>query len=366
MRSLTTFHVDAETGWGGGQVQLAGLCSYLRERGHRVIVVCRQDSRIAVWARNNDCDVANVGLKSSFDIGSVLKLSCLMASARPDVIHLHSARAHTLGAAAARMAGAKAVVATRHMQHRVRLAWPNSSAYGSWTGVIVAVSETVREALVKSGVCSDKIRVIHSGADVDAFAQASPADLRGELGISNSTPIVLTACSLVPGKGVEYLFDAVELLGARGVGVQVVVAGDGPLRVSLEERASAKRLRVVFLGHRDDMPSIMASADVFVMPSLSEGLGIAAVEAMAAGKPVVASRVGGLTETIVDGVTGLLFPPGDAAAMADAIDMLLSNPELAGRYGEAGRARAVANFSLTKMAKSNEALYYELVEEWHG
>lgn len=359
---MKTLHIDSEKNWGGGQRQVAGLILHLREWGHQVKLVCRPGSRLQEWASEKgvECDV--VEMKSTMSLGAVFALKSVIAREKPDVVHLHASRAHVLGSAAARLAGARVVIATRRMSDPVKMIWPNTSAYGKWTTAVVAISSAVRDVLVDCGVDPAKIRLIPSGTDFERFENARPdPGVRSRLGIEASTPIVCVAATLARLKGVGYLIEAAALLAAQGTPIHLVIAGDGELRSELEQLAREIDVAASFIGFCDDMPSLLASVDVFAMPSLNEGLGVAVLEAMAAGKPVVASAVGGLKESVVDGVTGFLVPPADPSSLAEAIGKLINDPSLAAKFGSAGRARARADFSLENMARRNEELYSELL-----
>jgi glycosyltransferase involved in cell wall biosynthesis len=159
------------------------------------------------------------------------------------------------------------------------------------------------------------------------------------------------------------LLDAVAQLVRDGLAVHWVICGDGSLRAELESRVNDLGLssHVTFTGFSSDVPSLLPGADVFVLPSLHEGLGIAAMEAMAAGLPVVASKVGGLPEIVDDGDTGLLVPPGDAAAFATALRRIAGDPAWAQQLAQRGHARALARFTSRAMAEAVEAYYYELL-----
>jgi glycosyltransferase involved in cell wall biosynthesis len=159
------------------------------------------------------------------------------------------------------------------------------------------------------------------------------------------------------------LLKAIALLRSRGLKVKSFVGGEGPLRAELEKQVVSDGIKgmVEFLGFVADVPRFLASIDIFVMPSLYEGLGVAALEAMAAGKPVIASRVGGLAESIVDDETGLLVPSHQATALADAIARLTGAPEKAREMGNRGRMRVREHFTMELMAKKNEDFYYDLL-----
>jgi len=170
---------------------------------------------------------------------------------------------------------------------------------------------------------------------------------------------VVTLARLSPQKGIDTLVTAAGLVPEA----KFLVVGDGPERTALEAQAESLGIssRVSFLGHRRDVPALLASADVFALPSLFEGLPLSVLEAMAAAKPVVASRIGGTDEAVVDGVTGILVPPSDPAALAQAIRTVLADPQLAARMGGAGRARVHEAFTAQAMARGVEAVYDELL-----
>lgn len=362
MRRLRTLHIDSEKLWGGGQRQVSGLITHLRGWGHDAKLVCRPGSKLEEWARETGVESIPVEMKSTLSPASVLALRSVIAREKPDVVHLHASRAHVLGSMAARLAGAKTVIATRRMDDPIKMLWPNTSAYGKWTTAIVAISSAVRGVMVDCGVDSAKIRLIPSGTDIERFENAvRDAGLRSRLGVDTSIPIVCAAATLAERKGVRYLIEAAALLAKRGTPIHLVIGGDGEQRDELERLARDLGVGASFVGFYADMPALLASIDVFAMPSLSEGLGVAVLEAMAAGRPVVASAVGGLRESVVDGVTGFSVPPADARALAEGIGKLVANPSLAAELGSAGRARARENFSLENMARLNEELYYELV-----
>jgi len=204
----------------------------------------------------------------------------------------------------------------------------------------------------------ESVVVVPSGVAVEHFARSDRAAARSELGIDPERPVVAIVGSLHARKGHAILFEALVRLRADGREVLCLAAGEGPEREILEARARQLGIaaQVRLLGHLPDVLPILAAADVVAQPSLAEGLGVAAVEGMASGRPVVASRVGGLAETIRHEVEGLLVPPGDPHAFGEALERLLADRELRERLGTAGRQRA-ARFSTQAMARGTESVY---------
>jgi glycosyltransferase involved in cell wall biosynthesis len=213
-----------------------------------------------------------------------------------------------------------------------------------------------------------KVFLIPNGVEIKVFTEANQSlveALAQEWKIRSHTPVIGTLARLHEQKGHSYLLDAVAQLRREIPDVKALVVGDGELRPSLEQRTQALRLSdsVIFTGTRRDVPEILALLDVFVLPSLWEGLPIALLEAMAAGLPVVATRVGGVPEVVVDGETGLLVPPRDPDALSEAILTLLQDPDLRQKMGQAGQERVREYFSVERMVEETEALYERLLAE---
>jgi glycosyltransferase involved in cell wall biosynthesis len=229
----------------------------------------------------------------------------------------------------------------------------------------IAVSRHMADDLCHTfAIPLEKIRVVHNAVAAPAAAQfdggSEPGLNRGGTGLK----VVLTPARLHAQKGHRYLLEA-ALLVPDAI---FVFAGDGPERTSLEDQSARLGLRdrVLFLGRRDDIPALLAQCDVCVLPSLSEGLPLAVLEAMAAGTPVIGCAVGGVPELVADGQTGLLVPPADPQALAGAIRCLLSNPGLARQLAAAGHARVLQDFSVSTMVARITAIYEELLEKTHA
>jgi len=362
---LRILHVDAERGFSGGEVQVFLLMEGLRERGHASVLAAPPDSAAARRARERGFEVLEVRLASELDLPSVARLARWLGDERPDLVHLHTGRATWLGALAARRAGIPALT-TRRMDREVRRNWRTHWIYGSLVRRAVAISTPVRECLLAGGVDPARVTLIHSAVDPRALApRRPPGELRAELGCAADERVLLTLASLVPRKGIDVLLEALGRLAARGVRPTCWIAGEGEARAALEAQAQRLGLgpRVRFLGRRGDGPELLAACDVFVLPARREGLGVSALEALAAGRAVVASRVGGLAEVLVDGASGLCVPPDDPAALAAALERVLGDDALRARLAAAGPARVAQGFLAGQMVAAYEKLYRELLEE---
>jgi len=233
---------------------------------------------------------------------------------------------------------------------------------------VICVSAAVRDSFAHVGVPPEKLRVVRNGIRPRP-AECSAAEARSRLGIPASTGIVLTIGRLIDVKAYPYLLEAVPAVVQRHPDVCFLWVGSGPQEQELRERVQALGLEEVvhLAGQRSDMPDLLAAADLFVLPSLVEGLPLGVLEAMAAGLPVVGTRVSGTSEVVVDGVTGRLVAPGrltgpfDTTALAAAILEPLEDPRLGARWGEAGRRRVEQEFTVMRMARETADVYAELL-----
>jgi glycosyltransferase involved in cell wall biosynthesis len=306
------------------------------------------------------------------DLLAIRRLYRLMLRDRYHIVHTHTTKAGIVGRIAARLARVPIVIHTPHGHafhaylNRVgseALKWVERSL-ARRTDQIVCLTPAERDDHLRYRIGGrEQFEIIHSGVDVDRFKQVpiDAAARRRAVGLPASGPLIGCVARLVPVKGVEYLLEATPALRAAAAGATVVVVGDGPLRPELERRAHALGLdgTVVFLGLRRDVPDLMPLFDLLVLPSLNEGMGRVAVEALAAGRPVVGSRVSGIQDIVADGQTGLLVPPADPHALAAAIIRCLGDPEQARAMGRRGQAKA-REYSIEAMMAKIEGMY----ERW--
>lgn len=352
--AVRVLHVDPERGWGGGEVQVATLLGELAARGHASRVVAHPGGRLAEVAAGLGIPVVPLAVRNHFDLAAGLALRRLVAG--HDVVHFHTARAHAL-APLCRGQGARLVV-TRRMDY-VPAGGPYVRfLYNRAVDAVIAISAGVRDALLRVGVRPERIRVVPSGIVVREPADAAArARVRGEWGIDAQQVVVVLAGALERRKGHATLLAAARLLAPSLPELRYVFCGAGSQEAALREDARSLGDAVRFAGFRTDVDACFAAADVVVLPSLQEGLGVAALEAMAAERPVVASRVGGLAEAVIHGETGVLVPPADPGALAAALARVAGDAALRARLGSAGRAHVLGHYSAEKMAVGTLACY---------
>ncbi|MGE5218539.1 MAG: glycosyltransferase family 4 protein [Chloroflexota bacterium] len=357
-RLLKILHIDPEKNWGGGEAQVLGLLAYLSAKGHRNDLLTHPSGLLYNRCQKLDVRIRPLVMRNDIDLRCVLALRRLIGAMAYDIVHFHTKRAHALALWLPRGVGRPKYVVTRRMDYPEKHGWLTDRLYNRRVDGVVAISRTIADLLADAGVERKKIRCIPSGIEPRRFEAKRAPEERGE-----SAPVVGCLGGLEERKGHRYLIEAAARLKADGFKIRYRIAGAGPLRSALEAEAARAGLRdeVSFVGFIDDPAAFLADIDLVAMPSLFEGLGVAALEAMAAAKPVIAFNVGGLAESVVDGFTGLLVPPRDAGALASAIAKLVGSPGLAETMGLQGRERVRQHFSLDNMARQNESYYFELL-----
>ncbi len=312
------------------------------------------------------------------DARATFALWRLLRRARPSVVHTHTSKAGAVGRLAAMLAGVPVVIHTPHghifygyygtvASVIIRLL---ERLLATITDRIVTLTDRGAEEHVRFHIAGpEKFVTIHSGIDLALFrsVRVDPAIKRKELGIPPEGPIVGTVGRLVPIKGLEWLLKAVPRVLVEFPQACFIIIGDGPMLDELKELAAELGIspRVMFLGTRSDIPECLVALDIFVLPSLNEGMGRAVVEAMAVGCSVVATRVGGIPDIVADGSIGLLVPPRDDRALAEAILTLLQDHSRRAAYGEAARRRVDGRFDVETMVRNIERLYDEVWQEKH-
>jgi len=300
---------------------------------------------------------------------TLLRLHSLLKTLRPDIVHTHLAAAGITGRIMARVGRVPHVVSTLHnvsdwTEHRRQPLRTLDRATLRLADRICAVSNAAREAVVRAApALAPRTITLRNGVAVERFrvAEGAREGARARLGFAPADFVVASVGRLEPGKGLATLLHAAARASARAPMLQLLLVGDGSERPMLERLATTLAIEdwVTFTGTRDDVPLLLAAADMFALPSRREGVGVAAIEALAAGLPVLASRVGGLPEIVTDGVCGRLLPPEDTTAWADALTRAASEPATIEPWRRAAPRRAHA-FSIEASVAVLEQLYDSL------
>jgi glycosyltransferase involved in cell wall biosynthesis len=353
---------------GGAEVLAARLARRLRGVFRFVFACLDEVGTLGVDLRCEGFSVELLGRKAGLDLGCPLRLAKLIRRERVDVVHAHQYTPFFYGLAARLPGPRRPILFTEHGRHQPDYPRPKRMMANrlllSRRDRVVGVGASVRQALITNeGIPARRVGVLYNGIDVDAFsATVDRAAARRELGARPGEFVLLQVARL------DYLKDhatAVRTLArvvAQVPQARLVLVGDGPEQPAVEGQVRALKLddKVRFLGLRKDVSRLLHGADAFLLTSVSEGIPLTVIEAMAAGLPVVATDVGGLREVVDDGATGFLAPAKDDAGLAAHALRLAADADLRRRLGEAGRARAKVHFDEPRMAANYGGLYREL------
>jgi len=358
---MKIMHLETGMHLYGGAQQVLYLMRGLHARGFKNILVCPTGSAIAeTWEQPED--VITLPMSGDLDVGFPWRFYQLIKQHSPDAIHLHSRRgADTLGGLAASWARVPAVLSRRVDNPESRLSI--RLKYRLFHKVI-AISECIRDGLVKAGLDPQKVTCVPSAVDTAVF-RPGPCEAEwfgGEFALSPGQPVLATIAQLIPRKGHETLLHSMVVVRQKYPDVRLLLLGLGPLETKIRAWISELGLEgtVTLAGFRDDIHRVLRCIDVLVHPALKEGLGVALLQAASTGVPVVASRAGGIPQVVQDGLTGLLVPPGDSTALAEAVCALLSDKAKARSLGDNAVSRAKAVFAIDRMVDGNIAVYKSL------
>ena len=304
------------------------------------------------------------------DLVALARMVQLTRRIRPDIVHTHMAKAGSVGRLAAHICGVPLIVHTYHghvfhgyfNSTKTRVFVTIERALGLLTDRIITVGDAQRQEIASYGIAPlSKLEPIRLGLELGQFLHAEQwrGAFRQALDVSANTPLVGIVARLVPIKAHEVFFAAAQRVLEAMPSARFVVIGDGERRSELEQMAKRLGLdgKVAFIGWRRDMVNVYADLDVVALTSLNEGSPVALIEALAAARPVISTAVGGVSEVVVDGVTGLTVSANDSAALADGIVRLLSDRELANRLGEAGRRHVYPRYDATRLVDDMRNLY---------
>jgi L-malate glycosyltransferase len=308
--------------------------------------------------------------RSELDLAAAWRLGRIIRDLAPRIVHAHDPHAVAMAATALayhRLTPSPPLVASRRVDFDLR-----SNAFSRWkyrqVTLFICASDCIRQMLLAKGVAPDRAVTVHEGIDLDHVAAAPPVDLREELWLPSNAPVILSVGALVPHKGHRHLVQGAAQVVRDVPDARFVILGQGDLHDELTRQIRSLGLErhVLLGGFRPDVLSLLKTCTLFVMPSLTEGLGTSLLDAMACGRPIVATRVGGIPEVIVEGETGLLVPPRDPDLLAEAIVRLLQDPGLSERLAAAGLDRVRQHFTVERMVDQTVETYQALIGAGRG
>src|SRR4030042_3795671 len=373
MEKINILHIYQNSKIGGVQQQLLSLLkAYSRERFNPIF--CCLGPKEELGKEIEETKIGFIPLNklryNIFSPGIVLELYRLMKKKQIHVVRTHRYRSNLYGRLAAFLAGVPVIIASVHDNYRTDKRLKRiimNRILSKITDKIVAVSEDVKEDIIRyDRIAPSKIEVIPNGIDVERFnPEKNTTDIRKEFSLGENDIVIGFIGRIVPAKGLEYLLNALPYLNEKFKSIKLLIVGEGSLVEELKERAKKNNIfnNILFTGRRRDIPEILASINIFVMPSIAEGFPNALLEAMAMGKPIVATEVGGIPEIVKNGFNGLLVPPRDTVSLSKAIKELISNDQLAAKLGQAASNLVHDNLSIKAIAQKWQSLYLSILKE---
>ncbi len=333
--------------------------------GHKAVLVAHGEGELYRRALEGP-DLVALAPRNEVDLSTAWKLSRVIRQWKPEIVHAHDPHAVSMAGLALSFSAPQPrprLVASRRVDFHLQ-----KHSFSLWkyrqVDLFIAASGAIRDVLVSDGIRASQIVVIHDGIDVAKIGRLPPVDIRAEFWLPHGAPVVANVGALVPHKGQKYLVEAMTHVVREVPDAHVVIFGEGELRPALERQIKELHLEkhVLLAGFRPDVLQLMKTADLFVMSSVTEGLGSTVLDAMAMKLAVVGTLAGGIPEAVIDGTTGALVPPAHAADLAAAMIRLLEDRALRTRMGEAGLAHATEDFGVGRMLQGTLGAYRHAIE----
>lgn len=366
---MFSLHIDTALSWRGGQNQVLLTVNGLRAIGQRAALVAHPDGELRKRAAEG-LELIPLAPRTEMDLRAAWRLSRVIRRLGPDVVHAHDPHGVAMAALALSLGTTTptpALVAARrvdfHLKGNSLSRWKNRQV-----DCFIAASEAIRQMLLGDGVPPERAVTVHEGIDVERVIAVPPVNVHEALWLPHHAPLVGNVAALVPHKGQRYLIEAAHLVMREIPDARFVIFGEGELREHLEHLVHEHHLEkhVLLPGFRTDVLGCIKGLDLFVMSSVTEGLGTSLLDAMACARPIVATRTGGIPEVIDDGTTGLLVPPRDPPALARAIVTLLSDEARRNEFATAGLERVRTRFSVERMVAETAAVYARVSRRPHA
>lgn len=363
MNKLSILQINSSKTWAGGETHIKDLIKGLKEREHNIFLAVR--SQIAGKFEDMDINLEVLPLKNSVDFYSIYKLTKIIEENKIDIIHVHNGKDYWLAVFAKYLAGRAKIVATRHILKSLGNSFFHQKMFTK-IDQFIAVSEQVKENLIKeNNIDLDKIKVVHNGMDLSNYTNIDSEYLFSELNIKKSDFVIGSVGTLCDRKNQKLLVDLAKKIEIENI--KFVLIGEDftekkkyKTKLLNEIKQSNLNDKILMTGYRNDIPELMDFFDLLVVPSKAEAFGLVAIEAMAAGTPVIANKVDGLKEVIKNNETGILISDNNINEYKKEILSLYHDKKLRKKYSENGIKRVKNKFSLEKMIKLVEKIYLEI------
>jgi len=353
--------INSITIYGGGEVWMLTLIKGLVERGYKVTLVCKPEAKIIEHAKLVDVDVLPIRIAGDFDPFSIAELVGIYRKRKIDIAFANVGKDIRLAGIAAKILTSVTVIALHQVDRKLKNNLRYRFTYNSLAKMIVVNSFATKNTMLKSApwLSNKKIKVIHHGIDCEKYNKLNTKDLRSQLQLTPDDLIIGFVGRLSVQKGVKYMLDAFRVVAGNFKNAHLVIAGIGELQSMTQDFSKIFNLenRIHMLGFKKDIPDLMRTFDIFLLPSLWEGFGIVLVEAMAAGKPIVATDTSSIPEIVDNHNNGFLVPAENSDVIAEALTKLISDAELRKRFGIEGKKIVQEKFTKEKMINEYEKIF---------
>jgi len=365
-RKLNILFVNSIQMFAGGEVWMLATIGELRRRKHHITLLCRPETELSKRARQYDIELVTLKIRGDFDPVTIYQLYRLLKKKRIDIILTNMEKELRLCGMAAKLVGTLPVISRRGIDHPLKNKLHYRFTYNCLTTCIVANSESTKRSLLQNSpwLNPNRIQVIYNGIDPDNYSESKTKDLRGELDIPKDSSVVGFVGQLNERKGLDTLLPAFKQLREKIPQAMLLAVGKGDMQESIEHFVSENKMNdsVRLIGFREDIPNVMRTIDMLVLPSWWEGFGIVLIEAMAAGKPVITTNVSSMPEIVTHGETGLIVALKNVQELYEAMYQLISYPQIAIKLGRQGREDVERRFTLHAMVDQYESLFYRLIQ----
>ncbi|HEX7795629.1 MAG TPA: glycosyltransferase [Vicinamibacterales bacterium] len=369
---MFSLHIDTARTWRGGQNQVLLTVNGLRSLGQRAALVAHPDGELRRRA-DEGLELIPIASRTEMDLTAAWRLARVIKRLKPDVIHAHDPHGVAMASLALSLGSGSspgrspALVVARRVDFHLK-----GNSFSRWkhrqVDCFIAASNAIRAMLVNDGVPESKVVTVHEGIDVEHVLAAPPVNVHETFFLPHQAPVVGNVGALVPHKGQRHLVEAAHLVVQQLPDVRFVILGEGELREHLERLVHEHHLEkhVLLPGFRVDVLGCIKGFDLFVMSSVTEGLGTSLLDAMACSKAIVATKAGGIPEVVDDGVTGILVDPRDHHGLAAAIVKLINDEQGRLRMATAGFERVSARFTVERMVAETAKVYARVAGRPHA
>ena len=358
---LTVLHISTEPGWQGGEQQAYYLATGLRQQGHRSVIVARKDGAFAARMREQYFDVHTFRRRGRGP-DALWSLRRLVTTLRPDILHAHDGHGLTAaGLATIGLIRRPLCIASRRVVFPIR----SPAKFCHLADGVIGISTAVMDVCRLAGIPETKLRMVHSGVDPERMRDGNRARGRRALNLSENEILLLTVASLTACKGHTHLLDGLPRIFEQFPKARLALVGQGELKHALYDRVADLGItdRVKFLGYRTDIPDLLSAADLFIMPSIEEGLCTSLLDAMVTGVPVVTTAAGGIKDAVgaycKDGPYGYMVAPRDSEQLCDAIIEALTHPDRSSLLAARAREYVFSKFTHRQMIEGTLSAYHE-------